>query len=39
MAERLAEGARARLESTPSVVRALLEGMPAELERGGLRQF
>jgi hypothetical protein len=31
MAERLAEGARARLGSTPSVVRALLEGMPTEL--------
>ncbi len=31
MAERLAEGARARLGSTPSVVRALLEGMPEEL--------
>lgn len=31
MAEQLAEGARARLASTPSVVRLLVEGMPEEL--------
>lgn len=31
MAERLAEGVRERLASTPSVLRALVEGMPEEL--------